>query len=47
MLVLIILLSDLMASIKIKDAHSQSVSEVKYPLYKVLATAMPLLQKKK
>lgn len=38
---------DPMASIKIKDAHSQSSSEVKYSLYKVLAETMSLLQRKK
>lgn len=47
MLVLIIVLSDLMASIKIEDAYSQSSSEVKYSLYKVVVESMPLLKKKK
>lgn len=36
-----------MASIKIKDVQSQSISEETYSLCKVLAEAMPLLQKKK
>lgn len=45
--ILIWLLPDLMAWIKIKDTNSQSISELKYALYKVPIEIMPLFQKKK